>query len=131
MLKFFVVFTILLMSPALVGADNHGGGSSGNGGGDGSTGPDCPPDAIICNPLPFNTIPEVINTVINFIAALAGPVAVIMIVYAAYLFILGGTNPEQVKKARSIILYTVIGIAVVVMSKAIVKVTCSILSASC
>ncbi len=128
MLKFFAVFVfvVLLVLPAFAVAEHvvgHGGGESVNSQDGGQS--------VLTNPLPFETIPEVINKIIDFLAYLIGPIAVIMIVYAAYLFVLGGTNPDNVKKARSIILYTLIGIVVVVMSKAIVYVTCSILGISC
>lgn len=130
MLKFFAVFIFILLlgTPVWVWAQDSFDGTAG-GGGRGNQTPDG--QSVLTNPLPFETIPEVINKIIDFLAYLIGPIAVIMIVYAAYLFVLGGTNPDNVKKARSIILYTLIGIVVVVMSKAIVYVTCSILGISC
>ena len=97
-------------------------------GGDDAAGGD---DAVITNPLPFNTIPEVLNRIIDFLALLAAPIAVLMLVYAAYLFVLAGTSPDNVKKAKSIILYVVVGLVVLGLSKAIVYVTCSVIGVDC
>lgn len=94
-------------------------------GGDDTTGGD---DVVITNPLPYNDIPSVLNRIIDFLALLAAPIAVLMLVYAAYLFVFGGLSENNVKKAKSIILYVVIGIMVLVMSKAIVSVTVSVLN---
>lgn len=72
-----------------------------------------------------------INRLINEAIAFAGIIAVAMIVYAGYLFVVGGTNENNIKKARAIILYVVIGIAVLVLSKSIVYVVCNALGANC
>lgn len=87
---------------------------------------DCGGGAL-CNPLSANSIPELLNNVIDAAAIFAGPIAVAMIVYAAYLFVFAVDNKDQVSKAKKVILYTVVGIAVLVFSKTIVFVTNSIL----
>lgn len=84
-------------------------------------------DVVITNPLPYASIPAVIDRIIEFLALLAAPIAVLMLVYAAYLFVLGGTSENNVKKAKSIILWVVVGLVVLGLSKAIVYVTLSVL----
>lgn len=103
----------LLLAPVFVFADSGGIDTGG---------------VIIENPLPYDNIPAVLDRIIDFLALLAAPIAVLMLVWAAYLFVLAGTNPDNVKKAKSIILYVVVGIVVLVMSKAIVNVTVSVLN---
>lgn len=88
-------------------------------------------DVVLTNPLAVNSISAIVDKIVNFLLVLAGPIAVLMLVYAGYLFIVGGTKEENIKKARSIILYVVIGIAVLVLSKAIVYVTCNALGVTC
>ncbi|MBI2466161.1 MAG: hypothetical protein HYV66_02975 [Candidatus Sungbacteria bacterium] len=122
MLKLFIVFILLLATPVFVGAQDDVGGGGGDdvsGGGDVIT---------ITNPLGYDTIPEVLNRIIDFLALLAAPIAVLMLVWAAYLFVLAGTSPDNVKKAKSIILYVVVGLMVLGLSKAIVSVTLSVLN---
>ncbi len=113
MFKLFTVFVLLLATPVFVLADDNPSGGS---------------DIVLTNPLPYDDIPAVLNRIIDFLALLAAPIAVLMLVWAAYLFVLAGTSPDNVKKAKSIILYVVIGIVVLVMSKAIVNVTVSVLN---
>jgi hypothetical protein len=43
-------------------------------------------------------------------------VAVIMLLYAAFLFITGGGNEERIKTARSILIYALIGLAVAILA---------------
>ncbi|MBI4118729.1 MAG: hypothetical protein HY452_00515 [Parcubacteria group bacterium] len=121
MLKLFTVFILLLATPVFVGAQTGGSIGSGSGGSFGDS-------VTIENPLPYNSIPEVINRIIDFLALLAAPIAVLMLVGAAYLFVFGGLNENNVKKAKSIILYVVVGLMVLGLSKAIVSVTLSVLN---
>lgn len=46
-------------------------------------------------------------------------VAGIMILIAAFLFVTGGSNPEQVSRARNMILYAAVGIIVALLAKAV------------
>ena len=88
-------------------------------------------DVVLTNPLGVNTIPQVLDRIINFMIILAGPIAVLMLVYAGYLFVVGGGSEEKVKTAKRIILGVVIGISILVLSKALVYVTCNVLGTSC
>ncbi|MDP3764681.1 MAG: pilin [bacterium] len=78
-------------------------------------------DGVICNPLGNNAdITVLVDRIVNFLLYLAGPIAVIMTVYAGFLFITGGDKPEQVKKARQMLLWIVIGVIVLILSKSAV-----------
>lgn len=78
-------------------------------------------DGVICNPLGQDaTITTLIDKIINFFLFLAGPIAVIMVVYAGFLLITGGDKPEQVKKARQTLMWVVIGLIVLIFSKSVV-----------
>jgi hypothetical protein len=69
------------------------------------------------NPLKFNTIGELINQIADFIIIVALPIATIMIIYAAFLFITAGSSEEKVKKARTVIILAVVGIAILLVAK--------------
>lgn len=77
-------------------------------------------DGVICNPLGSDDITVLIDRVINFFLYLAGPIAVLMTVYAGYLFITGGNKPEEIKKAKQTLLWVVIGVIVLILSKSAV-----------
>ena len=125
MLKLF--FNLFLsLAPLFALAEDSG--LTGGGSDTGRTGDDV---VTITNPLPYDNIPAVLDRIIDFLAILAAPIAVLMLVYAAYLFVLAGTSPDNVKKAKSIILYVVVGLVVLGLSKAIVYVTCSVIGVDC
>lgn len=84
-------------------------------------------DITIQNPLTANSIPEVLDAIINFLLTLAAPIAVIMTIFAGYLFLIAGDNQEKVKTARKTLLYVVIGVAILILSKGIVSLAKSFL----
>ena len=85
------------------------------------------PDVVLTNPLAAETIPDILNRIIDFMLILAGPIAVIMTIYAAYLFITAGDNQERVKTARKTLMYVIIGVAILILSKGIVSLSKSFL----
>lgn len=74
-----------------------------------------------------DTIPGVINRVINVLLALIIIAAVIVIVISGFRMVVGGSNPEQLKKAKTGIIWAIIGIVVALMSFAIVQIIQQIL----
>lgn len=84
---------------------------------------------VICDPLNSNgDITVLVNRIVNFLLFIAGPVAILMTVYAGFLFITGGDKPEQVKKARQTLMWVVIGLIVLILSKSTVGFVNSILT---
>ncbi len=83
-----------------------------NGGNGGSTGP-----VGLTNPLQAQTLQEAIDALINFLFYLAMAVAPILIVYAGFLIITAGGDATKIKKARQIILWTLIAVAVILFAK--------------
>lgn len=68
------------------------------------------------------TIPGIATRVINILLALIIIAAVIMIVVSGFRMIVGGGNPDQLKKAKSGIIWAVIGLTVALMAFAIVSI---------
>ena len=85
------------------------------------------PDVVLTNPLAADSIPAILNRIIDFMLIVAGPIAVIMTIYAAYLFITAGDNQERVKTARKTLMYVIIGVAILILSKGIVSLSKSFL----
>lgn len=80
----------------------------------------CPADAIVCNPLCYNTFQELIGALINILFVVALAIVPLMIVWAGMLFITGNGDPNKLSKAKNIMLYTVIGLGIILLSRAIV-----------
>ncbi len=67
---------------------------------------------IICA---YSLIEWITNIAFLIIAALS----VLMIIFAAFLYITAGANPEGTKKAKNFLLYAVIGIVVAILARLI------------
>ncbi len=118
-IKLFLFSLVLITAPVFVLAD---------------TTPVSPPSDVtpvggggIQNPLKSNDLSQLLDNIINFLLTLAAPIAVIMMIYAGYLFITASDNEEKVKTARKTMLYVVIGIAILILSKGVVTLVSSFL----
>ena len=74
------------------------------------------------NPLEWDTIEEVIEGIIDFIFWAAVAIAPLMIIITGAYFLTSGGNPEKVRKAKDIILWTVVGLTIVLLAKGIISV---------
>ncbi len=81
----------------------------------------------ICNPLQACDIEELIDKIIDFILWVAIAIAPIMLLYAGFLFVTAGGDSQKITQAKTIITYTVIGLAVVLLAKGLISVLESIL----
>lgn len=68
-----------------------------------------------------NPVVETINKVANIIAYIAGAVAVIMIMYGGFLFIISDGSSDKVSKARQTILYAAVGLVVIIMARILIN----------
>ena len=113
MRKLWHILTLwFLTAPALVWAQAGGSGSE-NG--------DSDAQPVLTNPISSGTVQEIADKLIDFFLVLAAPIAVIMTIYAGYLFLTAGDNQDKVKTARKTLLYVVVGVAVLILSKGIVS----------
>ena len=72
-----------------------------------------------------DTIEEAKTAVVtwgNLFAGVIALIAVIMIIYGGYLYVTAGTNEDNTKKAKGILVYAVIGLAIAVFAYVIVNV---------
>lgn len=120
-----------------------GGGSCNNNGTcdagetNGSCPADCPagggggaPTTVIIsfqNPLGSATFTGLINNIINFLFTIAVILAPILLVVAGVIFMTAAGDPGKVKTARSMLLWTIVGFGVILISKGLVTVLKGIL----
>ena len=72
---------------------------------------------VIENPLESESFEELLNTIVTFISWIAIAIAPIMIMIAAFFLLTAGGDPKRVDTARRIILWTVIGLAIILLAK--------------
>ncbi|MEK7501078.1 MAG: pilin [Patescibacteria group bacterium] len=117
MLKLWHILAVwFLTTPVLVWANNHEDESQ------------VPPNEVIADPINAGSVQEIADRIINFLLLLAAPIAVVMTIYAGYLFMTARDNQDQVKKARTTLLYVIIGVIILVLSKAVVSFAVSFLT---
>lgn len=58
-------------------------------------------------------VPSMVVTVINIILSFLALIAVVLIIYGGFTYMLSGGNPEKMKKARDILIATAIGLIIV------------------
>ena len=75
-------------------------------------------DFAIENPLGENasTIPALIDRITHFIFLVGVAIAPVMILVAAFYFMTARGDPDQVSKAGKIIVWTLVGVAIIYMS---------------
>lgn len=77
-------------------------------------------DGKIHNPLGnANTLDQVLSIIISTVQVIAGILSVVYIILAGLKFVLANGDPGKIKTARAMLLYVVIGIAIIFGAQAI------------
>ena len=61
------------------------------------------------NPLQADSLEEFLNQILKFIVRLGTIVVIVMIVVVGFMFVSARGNPEEIKKARAALLWTLVG----------------------
>lgn len=80
------------------------------------------------SPISFTTIPELINSIINWIFWIGLVLAPLMIVIGGFLFMTAGGDLEKIKKAKALILWSTVGLGVLLLSKGIAALITAVLT---
>lgn len=76
----------------------------------------------IPNPLQASNFTELIDGIISFIFMVGIALAPVMFIVAGFYFITAGGDPKRVQTAKQIMLYTSIGLVIILLAKALVYV---------
>jgi len=80
------------------------------------------PEGQICNPLQYDSFKDLASAINRFIFILAMALAPILFVIAGTMIVTAGGNPLQVQKAQKIMIYTAVGLVVILLAQAFVAV---------
>lgn len=80
------------------------------------------------NPLQATNLLELIDVLATWLLNLAIPVAVVMIIYAGVMFLTSRGDTAKVTQAKKILLYTVVGLAIILIGKGFITLIESILN---
>ncbi|MEX2033538.1 MAG: pilin [Candidatus Colwellbacteria bacterium] len=107
---------------AIGGSDDQG-GSDDTGGSQDSNGK----KILIQNPLKAGTVPEILDTVANFLFTIALAFVTIMVLWGGFQILTAAGNPTQIDKGKKTLLYAVIGTVVILVAGGIANLTSNIL----
>lgn len=79
----------------------------------------------------LSCLPTVFSNIVYWAAGLAGIVAVFFIILAGIKFLTSGGDPKQVEEARKTMTYAIVGLVLILMSFAIIKIIGAITNADC
>jgi len=66
----------------------------------------------ISNPIGSTTLSGFIEEILKIVITIATPIAILAIIYSGFLFVKARGNPEGIIKAREALMWTLIGVAV-------------------
>lgn len=110
----YVKYIVSILLLVVVSASNSAALSGGVQGGMNAARGDNLPDTIFGDA-------GVFNTVVNTLLFVVGAVAVIMIIYGGFRYIISGGKAESVTSAKNTILYAIVGIIIALLSYAILN----------
>lgn len=73
----------------------------------------CSPNQF-CNPLASQSFEALVQSLANWVAAIALPIAAIFIIYSGFLFVTAGGNQSKLDAAKTTFYWTMIGTAITV-----------------
>lgn len=79
-------------------------------------GPSAVPGPIIISP---SDISKIISAILTWISAIVFTVSLIMLLYAAILFLTAGASEAIHTKAKSVLIYAIVGVAVAILAYSI------------
>jgi heme/copper-type cytochrome/quinol oxidase subunit 2 len=79
------------------------------------------------NPIEAESFEALINSIINIIFMVGVIVAPIMFIVAGFFFLTAAGNPQQLEKAKKTMLWTAVGLFIILFAKGIISVLQSLL----
>lgn len=74
------------------------------------------------NPIAADTPQELIGSIINYVLGIIGPLALLMFVVGGLTWMTSAGNPDRIKKGQSILIWSAIGLVVVLFAYGLVRV---------
>ncbi|MFA5133381.1 MAG: pilin [Patescibacteria group bacterium] len=74
----------------------------------------------ITNPLPTADVPTLIGQIIRAVLGVVGSIALLMFLYGGFMWLTSAGNEQKITKGKNIIVWAIIGLAVIFLSYALV-----------
>lgn len=87
-----------------------------------TAGNECDPKlGKICNPISYKTLEAFIKAILEGVIKIGIPIIALAIIYCGFLFVFARGNSEKLKTAKSSLMYTLIGAAILLGAWAIAQ----------
>ncbi len=70
---------------------------------------------------PGRSVTDIIRTVINFLSAIIGAIAVIMMVVSGFKYVSSGGDAGKITSAKTTLIYAIVGLVIVALAQSIVQ----------
>lgn len=114
-LSMFILLILPALSFADPGVDPPGGNPPGGNPPGSST------TVNLTNPISSDSISALIGRVITAVLGVVGSIALLMVIYGGFTWMLAAGNSEKIKKGRDIIVWAMLGLVVIFTSYALVR----------
>lgn len=108
---FAIILSIIVISVPILSFAQNGTNAIGTGNGTNATGTGGLSSTIV-NPIGITSITGLIKTILQAVIKIGIPIVALAIIYCGFLFVKALGKPEELKKAKDALLYTVIGAAI-------------------
>ncbi len=81
----------------------------------------------LCNPLGTRDFEGLLNLVVKVIFNLALAIVPLMVVIGGFMFVSAGGKPDQIAKARNLLLWTAVGFVVILIARGVAKILLDLL----
>lgn len=81
----------------------------------------------ICNPLRYDTFEALLDAIATFLFWVGMAIAPVLLIIAGFYFVTSGGNPEKFKTGKNIVIYTIIGVVIMLFASGLIKVLQSVL----
>ena len=69
------------------------------------------------NPIDAKTFQELVEAILEIVVTIGTPIAILAIIYCGFLFVSAQGKPEKLKDARTALLWTIVGVVVLLGAK--------------
>ena len=78
--------------------------------------------AVLKNPISSQTLPELLNNVLNFLFSISIVILPIIILYGGFLMLTAAGDPTKISQSRTILLWAVIAFAIILLARGLPEV---------
>jgi len=83
----------------------------------------------LVNPIGYNDFPSLLIAIAQGIAVLIGSLSVIMIIWSGILFLVSAGDPARIQKAKSSLVFAIVGMVIAISAEVIIETIKGILGA--